>query len=164
MSKTAADKVCAARAKGTQSMIPRNQDNEAFSLQVKWCLGNRLLQVWVPMVRNISIDVGVMLLLTSCHHHYVMIQRRPHISWISWPSKTLSFRERLRVRSLRLNYSNFSGSLSATGTDHCTFNANQKALGKDDFRKVSIDWRGRILTIEVVALRFRTVSMEWKIA
>jgi dihydropyrimidinase len=29
-----------------------------------------------------------------------------------------------------------SGSLSATGTDHCTFNANQKALGKDDFRKV----------------------------
>jgi dihydropyrimidinase len=30
----------------------------------------------------------------------------------------------------------FSGSLSATGTDHCTFNANQKALGKDDFRKV----------------------------
>jgi len=30
----------------------------------------------------------------------------------------------------------FSGSLSATGTDHCTFNVNQKALGKDDFRKV----------------------------
>jgi hypothetical protein len=30
-----------------------------------------------------------------------------------------------------------SGSLSATGTDHCTFNANQKALGKDDFRKVN---------------------------
>ncbi|CAF1629877.1 unnamed protein product, partial [Didymodactylos carnosus] len=29
-----------------------------------------------------------------------------------------------------------NGSLTATGTDNCTFNANQKALGKDDFRKI----------------------------
>jgi len=33
-----------------------------------------------------------------------------------------------------------SGSLSATGTDNCTFNANQKALGKDDFRKVDLSF------------------------
>jgi len=29
-----------------------------------------------------------------------------------------------------------NGALSTTATDHCTFNANQKALGKDDFRKI----------------------------
>ena len=29
-----------------------------------------------------------------------------------------------------------SGDLDLTGTDNCTFDANQKALGKDDFRKI----------------------------
>ena len=29
-----------------------------------------------------------------------------------------------------------NGYLDCTGTDNCTFNANQKALGKDDFRKI----------------------------
>lgn len=34
------------------------------------------------------------------------------------------------------SYLFFSNDLQVTGTDNCTFNADQKALGKDDFRKI----------------------------
>ena len=30
----------------------------------------------------------------------------------------------------------YSGDLDCTGTDNCTFSGNQKALGKDDFRRI----------------------------
>ena len=35
-----------------------------------------------------------------------------------------------------ISYLFFSNDLQVTGTDNCTFNADQKALGKDDFRKI----------------------------
>ena len=30
----------------------------------------------------------------------------------------------------------YSGNLDCTGTDNCTFDAHQKAMGRDDFRKI----------------------------
>ena len=38
----------------------------------------------------------------------------------------------------------FSGDLSCTGTDNCTFSANQKALGKDDFRQIPNGVNGKL--------------------
>ena len=46
-------------------------------------------------------------------------------------------RERLPwLPTLALSAPPCSGDLDLTGTDNCTFSANQKAMGKDDFRKI----------------------------
>ena len=134
MSKTAADKVTEARMKGrllfSFELLSNNISRLVFLDQVKLFSANLLQQAWEPMDRSIFINAGAMQLLTSCHHLCVMIQQQVLILWIFWLSKTCSL-----IIYLDCIYFS-SGSLSATGTDNCTFNANQKALGKDDFRKV----------------------------
>jgi hypothetical protein len=84
MSKTAADKVTEARLKGwIRFLMEFSSDNIFFSNQVKLSLANLLQQVSERMDRTISINVGAMPLLMSCHHLCVMMEQQVLILWIS---------------------------------------------------------------------------------
>ncbi len=46
----------------------------------------------------------------------------------------MSLDQRRFLRSCQKSF--FSDDLQLTGTDNCTFDSNQKAMGKDDFRRI----------------------------
>ena len=63
----------------------------------------------------------------------------------------------------------FSGQLHLTGTDNCTFNCHQKAVGKGDFTKIpngvngvedrmSIVWEKGVATGKIDPMRFVAIT------
>ena len=48
----------------------------------------------------------------------------------------LHYSNGMLLLNLRVNVVFFSGDLQLSASDHCTFSAEQKAVGRDDFRKI----------------------------